>query len=47
MTKKIYIDKLSSHINQHLANFIIYEQLLVWDKNDLHKYKKIYLSSKT
>lgn len=36
----------SGHINQYLANLIIDKKLLIWDKNDLRKYKKIYLTSK-
>lgn len=44
--QKIYLTKLNSHINEHLANFIMDKQFLIWDKNNLHKYKKIYLTSK-
>lgn len=47
MTKEIYIDKLSGHINQRLANFVSDKQILTWDKNNLYKYKKIYPMSKT
>lgn len=46
MAKKIYIDKSSNHINQYFANFIINEQLMSWDKNDIYKYKMLYLISK-
>lgn len=43
MTKKIYISRPGGHINQYLANLILDEQLLIWNKNNLHKYKTIYL----
>lgn len=43
ITKKIYMNKLGDNVNQHLVNFVIDEQLPIWDKNHLHKYKKIYL----
>ncbi len=46
MTKGIYMDRPSGHVNQRLANLVIDEQLLIWDKNDFRKYKKIYLTSK-
>lgn len=46
MTKKIYIDIPSDHINQRLAKLIINEQLPAWDKKKLRIYKKIYLLSK-
>ena len=47
MAKEIYMGRPSGHVNQHLANLVINKQLLIWDKNDLRKYKKIYLTSKT
>lgn len=46
MTKGIYIGKPSGHVNQCLANFVIDKLLLIWDENNLYKYKKIYLTSK-
>ena len=46
MAKKIYIGRLSGHVNQRLANLVIDEQLLIWDKNNLCKYKKMYPTSK-
>ncbi len=46
ITKGIYIDRPGGHINQRLANLVIDEQLPIWDKNDLRKYKKIYPTSK-
>ena len=46
MTKKIYISRPGGYVNQRLVNLVINEQLLIWDKNDLHKYKKIYPVSK-
>ena len=36
----------SEHVNQRLANLVIDEQLPIWDKNNLRKYKKIYPTSK-
>ena len=42
MTKKIYMSRPSDFVNQHFINPIINEQHLIWDKNDLYKYKKIY-----
>ena len=47
MTKKIYISRLGCHVNQRLANLVINKQLLIWDKNNLCKYKKMYPTSKT
>ena len=41
------MDRLSGHINQRLAKLIIDKQFLIWDKNNLCKYKKIYPTSKT
>ena len=38
--------KPSGHVNHRLANFVINEQLPIWDKNDFRIYKKIYLLSK-
>ena len=46
MAKKIYMGRLSGHINQRLVNLVINEQLPMWDKNNLRKYKKINLTSK-
>ncbi len=46
MTKGIYIGRPGGHVNQHLANFVINEQFLTWDKNDLIDYKAIYPTSK-
>ena len=46
MAKRIYIGKLSGHVNQRLANFVTEEQLPTWDENNLCKYKKIYPTSK-
>ena len=46
MTKRIYIGRPGGHINQCLANLIIDEQLPIWDKNNLRKYKKMYPTSK-
>ena len=37
MTKNIYKGRPGDHINQRLANFVIDEQLLIYDKNNLHK----------
>ena len=42
MTKQIYIGRPGGHVNQRLANLVINEQLPIWDKNDLRKYKKMY-----
>ncbi len=46
MTKRIYMGRPGGHVNQRLANLIINEQLPIWDKNDLRKYKKMYPTSK-
>ena len=46
MIKKIYIRRPAGHINQYLANLIIKDQLLIYDKNNLCKYKKMYQTSK-
>ena len=46
MAKGIYMDRPSGHVNQRLAKFVIDEQLPIWDKNNLRKYKKIYPTSK-
>lgn len=46
MTKKIYMGKPNGHVNQHLGNLVSDKQLLVWDKNNPQKYKKIYITSK-
>ena len=46
MAKEIYIGRLSDYINQRLANLVIDEQLPIWDKKDLRKYKKIYITSR-
>ena len=46
MIKKIYMGRPSDYINQRLANLVINEQLWIWDKNDLHKYKKMYPTSR-
>ena len=46
MAKKIYIGRPSGHVNQCLAKLVIDEQLPIWDKNNLRKYKKIYPTSK-
>ncbi len=46
MTKGIYISRPGDHVNQRLANLIIDERLLIWDKNNFRKYKKIYPISK-
>lgn len=46
MTKEIYMSKLGDHVNQRLANLVINEQLLIWYKNNLCKYKKMYPTSK-
>lgn len=43
MTKRFYISRLSGYINQQLANFIINNQLSIQNKNNLCKYKKMYL----
>lgn len=37
------MSKSSSYINQHLINLVIDQQFSTLDKNNLHKYKKIYL----
>lgn len=42
MAKKIYIDRVKSHLNEYLANLIIDKQLPIWDKNDFCSYKKMY-----
>ncbi len=47
MTKDIYMGRPSDHVNQRLANLVIDEQLPIWDKNNLRKYKIIYPMSKT
>lgn len=47
MTKKIYMSRLGGHVNNYLANLIIDEQLLIWDKNKFCKYKKMYPILKT
>lgn len=47
MTKRIYIDTHNSHVNQHLAHFVIAKQLSVCDKIKLFEYKLIYLTQKT
>ena len=41
------MDKSSGHVSQCQANLVIDEQLPIWDKNNLCKYRKIYLKSKT
>ena len=46
MAKKIYMSRPSGDVNQRLANFVIDEQLPIWDKNNLRIYKKIYPTSK-
>ena len=46
MAKRIYMGTANGHVNQRLANLIIDEQLPIWDKNDLRKYKMIYPTSK-
>ena len=46
MTKGIYMGRPGGHVNQRLASLVIDEQLPIWDKNDLRKYRKMYLSSK-
>ena len=46
MTKEIYISRPGGHVNQYLANLVIDEQLPIWDRNDLRKYKTIYPTSK-
>ena len=46
MTKGIYMGRTGGHVNQRLANLVIDEQLPIWDKNDLRKYKKMYPTSK-
>lgn len=47
IAKGIYLSKLSDYMNEHLANLIIDNKLLICAKNDLHKYKKMYLILKT
>lgn len=37
------MNKFNNQVNQRLANFITEKQLLIKDKNNLYKYKKIYL----
>lgn len=37
MAKEIYMGRVCDHVNQHLANLVIDKQLLIWDKNNLHK----------
>lgn len=46
MTKRVYIDKPNGYVSQRLTNFIINNQILVWDKNNFYKYRKMYLTSK-
>ena len=46
IAKGIYMGRPIGHINQRLANLVIDEQLPIWDKNDLRKYKKMYPTSK-
>ena len=46
MAKEIYMGTPNGHVNQRLANLVIDEQLPIWDKNDLRKYKKMYPTSK-
>ena len=41
MTKGIYMGRPDGHVNQRLVNLIINEQLLIWDENDLRKYKDV------
>lgn len=43
MTRRFYIGRLGGYINQQLANFIINNQLSIQNKNNLCKYKKMYL----
>lgn len=46
IAKKIYMSTSNDHINQRLVNLIINKQLLIWDKNNFHQYKKMYVMSK-
>lgn len=46
ITKRIYKDRPRKYVNRCLANLIIHKQLLIWDKNDIYKFIKIYLTSK-
>lgn len=46
MAKKIYMGRPSDHVNQRLVNFVIDKQFLTWNKNNLHNYKTMYLTSK-
>ena len=46
MAKKIYMSTANSHVNQRLAKLITNEQLPVWDKTKLFKYKSMYPTSK-
>ena len=46
MAKGIYMDTSSNHVNQRLASLIIDKKLLIWDKNNLRIYKKMYSMSK-
>lgn len=46
MAKDIYIGRPGGHVNEHRDNLVINEQLLICDKKNLCKYKKIYPTSK-
>ena len=46
MVKDYYMVTTNNHINQRLANLINNDQLLIWNKTQLLKYKSIYLTSK-
>lgn len=47
MAKEIYLSILNGHMNQWFANFVMDEQLPVWDKIELKEHKYMYLTSKT
>lgn len=47
MTKGFYIGKSGGHTNQRLASFVVDEQLSIWDKKNIYKYKRIYPILKT
>ncbi len=46
MAKKIYMGRPNVHLKRFLISLVIDEQLLIWDKRNLCKYKKIYLTLK-
>lgn len=44
MIKKIYMGIPNGYINQRLANLVINEQVLIWDKKNIFHYKSMYLT---